>query len=162
MNDRMKAALIGGALIGLMSLIPFLNTCCCLWAIGGGVLAVFMYLPKSTVPMRPGDGAVLGVMAGGVGALIYLVVTIPVTLLFSMAEIAQIEDQVRGRGIELPLTGMALILVGVVAMSVALVAFAAIGGMIGVPLLEKRGAGTPPPPPPPDFSQLPGGFGPGA
>lgn len=159
MNDRMKAALIGGAVIGVMSIIPFINSCCCLWAVAGGVLAAFIYKPKSPTPLSTGDGAMLGAMAGGVGALIYLIISVPLTLIFSMANLAQMEEQLRAQGIALPFSGVALALVSMLMMVVGLVAFAALGGVIGVPLFEKRGSGNmPPPPPPPDFSQTPGGF----
>ncbi len=40
MNDRTKAAVIGGAVAGVLSIIPIVNYCCILAAIGGGVLAV--------------------------------------------------------------------------------------------------------------------------
>jgi hypothetical protein len=43
MNERTKAAVIGGAVAGVLSAIPILSNCCCLWAIGGGLLAVFLY-----------------------------------------------------------------------------------------------------------------------
>jgi hypothetical protein len=42
MNDKLKPAIIGGVVLGLLSVIPFVNfanACCCLWAIVGGLLA---------------------------------------------------------------------------------------------------------------------------
>src|SRR2546423_15711672 len=75
MNDKMKPALIGGVVLGILSAIPFVNLpnlCCCAWAIAGGILAAHLYIKASPAPVRPGDGAVLGVLAGGVGAGIYL------------------------------------------------------------------------------------------
>src|SRR5256885_16184538 len=74
MNDKMKPALIGGVVLGILSAIPFVNLpnlCCCAWAIAGGILAAHLYIKASPAPVRPGDGAVLGVLAGGVGAVIF-------------------------------------------------------------------------------------------
>src|SRR5256714_13853431 len=76
MNDKMKPALIGGVVLGILSAIPFVNLpnlCCCAWAIAGGILAAHLYIKASPAPVRPGDGAVLGVLAGGVGAVLLLV-----------------------------------------------------------------------------------------
>ena len=42
MNNKLKPALIGGVVLGILSVIPFVsaaNLCCCLWAILGGMLA---------------------------------------------------------------------------------------------------------------------------
>src|SRR6185295_11524502 len=80
MNDKLKPAIIGGIVVGLLSSIPFvniLNICCCFWAILGGVLATYMFIKASPTPVKAGDGAVLGLLAGVVGALIYIVVGIP-------------------------------------------------------------------------------------
>ncbi|HVF56397.1 MAG TPA: hypothetical protein VM934_09620 [Pyrinomonadaceae bacterium] len=158
MNDKTKAALIGGLVIGVMALVPFINSCCCLWAIGGGVLAVALYHRKSPTPLRPGDGALLGAIAGGVGALIHLVVSIPVALFFQMDDIARAMEQLKGQGIQVPFNGIALVIVSLLMTTVGLVGFATLGGLLGVPLFEKRATNAPPPPPPPpDFSQPPGG-----
>jgi uncharacterized protein YqgC (DUF456 family) len=84
MNNKLKPAIIGGIVVGLLSAIPFvnfLNICCCLWAIIGGVLATYMYIKASPTPVKAGDGAVLGLLAGVVGALIYIVIGIPLGIL---------------------------------------------------------------------------------
>jgi hypothetical protein len=81
--NKLKPALLGGLVVGLLSSIPFLNYCCCIWGIGGGLLAVFLYIKDSPTPVRPGDGAVLGAMAGVIGALLYLVIGIPIAYFVS-------------------------------------------------------------------------------
>src|SRR3954462_12604598 len=86
MNDKLKPAIIGGVFIGLLSVIPFVNWvnfCCCLWAILGGVLASYLYIKNSPTPASPGDGAILGVLAGAVGAVIAVVIGIPLSILMS-------------------------------------------------------------------------------
>src|SRR2546423_15111794 len=77
MDNKMKAALIGGVVAGVLSVIPVVSTCCFLWALGGGFLAVFIYLKGAPGPMAPGDGAKLGVRAGVAGAFIYLIIAVP-------------------------------------------------------------------------------------
>src|SRR5215207_9867967 len=81
MNNKLKPALIGGVVLGILSVVPFVsaaNICCCLWAILGGMLATYLYVKNSPTPASPGDGAILGALAGVVGAIIYLIVGIPV------------------------------------------------------------------------------------
>ncbi len=82
MNNKVKPALIGGVLLGLLSVIPFvnaLNICCCLWAILGGMLASYLYVKNSPTPATPGDGAFVGALAGIIGAVISLIIGIPIS-----------------------------------------------------------------------------------
>lgn len=162
MNNKLKPAVIGGVVLGLLSAIPFVNwvnTCCCAWAILGGLLASYLYVKNSPTPAKAGDGALVGAMAGGVGAAIYVVIGIPVGIvseptmremlinLMSRIDPQQAElfqgmmDAQRGSTARAIITG----LIG----AVLLVVFAVIGGLIGIPLFEKRkGGGAVPPPPP--------------
>jgi hypothetical protein len=148
MNERTKAALIGGVVAGVLSVIPVVSSCCCLWAIGGGILAVYLYTKNSPTPMQPADGAVLGAMTGGIAAIVYAIIGIPIMLLLGMAQMEAQMAQLRQTGMDVPFTGMALAVVGMLMAAVGLVIFATVGGLIGVPIFGK-GAGTPPPPPPP-------------
>ena len=81
MNNKVKPALIGGVVLGLLSVIPFVsavNVCCCLWAILGGMLATYLYVKNSPTPANAGDGAVLGALAGLIGGVISVILGIPV------------------------------------------------------------------------------------
>src|SRR6185503_5545589 len=81
MNNKVKPALIGGVLLGLLSVIPFVNAvnvCCCLWAILGGMLASYIYVKNSPTPANAGDGAILGALAGAIGAVISIILGIPI------------------------------------------------------------------------------------
>ena len=83
MNNKLKPALIGGVVLGLLSVIPFVNwanICCCLWAILGGLLASYLYVKNSPTPASAGDGAILGALAGVVGAAITVVIGIPLSI----------------------------------------------------------------------------------
>jgi len=143
--DKLKPALIGGVVVGLLSAIPVLNYCCCIWAIGGGVLACFLYIKSSPVPVRPGDGAMVGALAGLVGAVIYLIIGIPIAIFYGAEAM---EQAFRQSGVQMPFTGTVAIIIGTLMAALFLLVLAVLGGLIAVPLLEKRKNGATPPPPP--------------
>lgn len=144
MNNKLKPAIIGGLITGILSVIPFVSSCCCVWAILGGMLASFLYIKGSAVRASTGDGALLGILSGVFGSLIYLIIGLPIALLFG---VAQMEEGFRRAGVEVPLTGVALAILGVFIVVIMLLIFSTIGGLIGVPIFEKRkGEVTPPPP----------------
>lgn len=152
MMNKLKPALLGGLIAGILSVIPFVSTCCCLWSILGGLLASFLYIKNSPAPVNPGGGAGIGAMAGAVGALIYLIIGLPITLIFGTA---QMEDAIRRSGVEVPVGGIALALLGALMVAAMILIFSTLGGVLGVPIFEKR-KGTQPPPPPQDFGAGPG------
>lgn len=145
MGEKLVPALIGGAILGVLSSIPFVNYCCCIWAIGGGVLAVMMYVKKSPAPVSIGEGAMLGAMAGAIGGAIYFVLGSIIGLLMGAAAI---EAAMKSSGVEMPLSGAALIIVSAFFGALFLVVLGAVGGLIGIPIFEKRKGDVPPPPPP--------------
>lgn len=153
MIDKLKPALIGGLIAGILCVVPFVSTCCCLWAALGGLLASFMYIRSSPMPVTPGGGAAVGAMTGAVGALIYTLIQLPLALLFGLATM---EEQFRRSGVELPLSGIALVFISVFLVIVIILIFSTLGGTLGVPIFEKR-KGAPPPPPPQDFGAGPAG-----
>ena len=160
MNNKLKPALIGGVVLGILSVIPFVsaaNLCCCLWAILGGMLASYLYIKNSPTPATPGDGAVLGALAGIVGAVIDLVIGIPVNyamgptmrnLMIRLLESADPRQAEVIRG-QLEAGGESIathIFQGFFSAALLFV-FALIGGLLGVVIFEKRKGGAPPPPP---------------
>ena len=145
MNNKVKPALLGGLIVGLLSAIPFVNYCCCIWAIGGGALAGFLYIKDSPTPVPTGDGAIVGALAGVVGALIYLVIGLPIAFAFGAAEM---EAQLARSGVELPFSGTLLLVFGGLVAALCLLVLATLGGVLSIPIFEKRkGDGMPPPPP---------------
>jgi hypothetical protein len=159
MNNKLKPAIIGGVVLGLLSIIPIVNLgniCCCLWAILGGVLATYLYVKASPVPASPGDGAILGAMAGAVGGLMAIVLGIPISIVAggitraiflrlmegfnpSQAEMMRIQME----------AGISIVreIVNGIILAVCLVIFSTVGGLLGVPIFEKRKRDTAPPPP---------------
>lgn len=146
--NKFKPALLGGLVVGLLSSIPLVNYCCCIWAIGGGALASFLYMKSSPTPISTGDGAVLGALAGVIGAVLYLVVGIPLAYFIGSA---QMEEAFRQANVEIPFTGPMLFVVGGLMIGLFLLVMSVIGGLIAVPILEKR-KNAPPPPPPQNFT----------
>jgi len=142
--NKLKPAILGGLIVGLLSAIPFINYCCCIWGIGGGGLAGFLYIKSSPTPVRPGEGAVIGALAGLVGALIYLVIGVPIAYFISGAAM---EETFARSGIQLPFTGPLLFIVSGLLGGVFLIVLSVIGGLLAVPLFEKRKDEVPPPPP---------------
>ena len=145
MNNKLKPALLGGLIVGLLSAIPFVNYCCCIWAIGGGALAGFLYIKSSPTPVPTGDGAIVGALSGVVGGLIYLIIGLPIALLFGAAEM---EAQFRRSGIQMPFSGTLLLVVGALIGALCLLLLATLGGVLSIPIFEKRKDGPMPPPPP--------------
>ena len=73
------SALIAGALMGLLANLPVLNliNCIlCIWIWLGGALAVYLYrrYHPANIPPTVGQGALLGVVAGLIAAVVGLVV----------------------------------------------------------------------------------------
>lgn len=149
MNNKLKPALLGGLVAGLLSAIvsnvPFVSLCCCLCAIGGGLLAGFLYIRSSPTPVPTGDGAIVGALAGVVGALIYIVIALPIALWVGTAAV---EQQLARSGIQMPVSGVVLLIFGALLTAFALLVLATLGGLLSVPIFEKRKADGPPPPPP--------------
>ena len=172
--SKTQPALVGGLVIGLLWAVPFLNLinfCCCLGVMAGGALAGWMLIKRSPVlPVSSGDGAVVGLLAGLVGAGVYLVLGIPISLVFNQAGLSVVrsildqmnnpeihramEEAIRNsqnQGLAERLVGA---LVGWLITSVISVGFSTVGGLIGVALFEKRKGQQSPP-------QAPSGFPPG-
>jgi len=144
MNSKLKPALLGGLIVGLLSAIPFINYCCCIWAIGGGAVAGLLYIRGSATRVLTGDGAIVGALAGVVGGVIYLIIGLPIAYFFGAA---QMEAQLAQSGVQMPFSGTALLVVGALIGAVCLIVLATLGGLLSIPLFEKRKDDLPPAPP---------------
>ncbi|MEK6630493.1 MAG: DUF5518 domain-containing protein, partial [Acidobacteriota bacterium] len=77
-------AVWGGVFLGVLSALPFVsvgNLCCCLWVILGGVVAAYVLQSNTPEPITLGDGALVGLLSGIFGAVVYAIVGLPVSLL---------------------------------------------------------------------------------
>lgn len=149
MNNKLKPALLGGLIVGVLSgvlsIIPFVNYCCCIWSLGGGALAAYLYIKSSPTPVGMGDGAMVGGLAGVVGGILYLIINLPITLLIGVAAMG---SQLRQAGVNVPFSPVVLVVISSIVTAVILAVLATLGGVIGVAIFEKRkGDGLTPPPP---------------
>ena len=178
MNSKTRSVLIGGLVMGLLSGLPYVglgNVACCLWVVLGGALATYLYIKRSPTPVELGEGALLGVLAGGVGGVVKIVVGVPTAILtgypvenllinlMERAEAPQAElyrqglEELMSRPFFEQFVASVFSLRTVLGFIVMLV-FALVGGLVAVPLFEKRktDAPLPPPPPPPYYGGTPG------
>jgi len=84
-----QPALIGGVVLGVLSALPLIsagNLCCCLWLVTGGAVAAYVLQQNQSTPIATADGAVAGLLAGVVGAFVYLMLSIPLALLVAPLE----------------------------------------------------------------------------
>ena len=155
---KLQPALLGGAFIGILSALPFVsaaNVCCCLWIVAGGALASWVMQQNHAGPVTAGDGAMVGFLAGVIGAFVYAVASAALVPLLAPLRDARIESFLDGMP-ELPpearevaewaSTPGVSIMFGFLFHLFAGMVFATVGGTLGV-LLFRRAA--PPPPPPP-------------
>jgi hypothetical protein len=166
---KVQPALVGGLITGLLSSIPVIdagNLCCCLWVLLGGAIAARMLVKRSPyLPITTGEGAEVGALAGVVSAGIVLVIGVPIGLLLSSSNsesLRQIADSIGNpafREATLEVTDMMrdhaflFAFLSWFIRSIIMIAFATVGGMMGVAMFEKRkGQQPPPPPPPPNFA----------
>lgn len=146
--------------MGVLSALPFVsagNVCCCLWVIAGGMAAAYVLQQNQTAPISPGDGALVGLLAGLAGAVIQTLVSIPVGVLVGPMERRMLQRFVEMAGTMPPeirdalerydgeTPGVALFLVSrVFSLFFWLfvgAAFSTIGGLIGAAVFRR---GTPP------------------
>lgn len=158
MNNKLKPAIIGGVVLGVLSVIPFVNwvnACCCLWAILGGLLAAQLYVKGSPTPTSTGDGAIVGALAGVVGGIIAIVIGIPVSYLMSglmsgiIAGMLEGVNPAQSEMMRAQMEGQSILahIVNGFILAVLLIVFSTIGGLIGISIFEKRKGSVPPPPP---------------
>jgi hypothetical protein len=163
MNNKLKPALLGGGALGLLlvitviieSFVPFIGCCNCLWPIGAGVLATMFYVKESATPAKVADGAIVGAIAGVVGGLIYLVIGLPLS--FLIVGVSALDAQMRQLMPNFPLAGVAMLIVSGLIGFVIFVVLSTLGGVLGIPIFEKRKGTVDAPPPPQDFGSGPGG-----
>ena len=142
-------ALIGGAVAGVLTGIPLVNCFCCLWIVGGGAIAAYFLRKDSGVDLKAGDGAIVGIFAGMVAAVVAFLISIPLAPLDNaiassmMDWAAEYTDQMpefweslmQGGGLESSFAFRVLeFFINVVVFS----AIGALGGIIGISLFKNK------------------------
>ena len=150
-----QPALFGGLVMGVLSALPIVaagNLCCCLWVISGGVVAAYILQQNQPTPIKQGDGALVGLLAGVIGAFVYLLISIPITVLVAPLERAVLERVIETAGGMPPefrryfdssaIGGLGLV-ISFILMLFGGAVFSTVGGLIGAVIFRKPlGPGT--------------------
>ena len=67
--------------MGVLSALPLIgpagNACCCLWVLSGGLIAAYVLQQNTAIAITPGDGVLVGLLAGLIGAVVHTAISIP-------------------------------------------------------------------------------------
>jgi hypothetical protein len=172
-NAMLKPALMGALVMGVLSALPGVslgNCCCCAWLVTGGLVAAYMLQSGTLQPITMGDGALVGLLAGLFGAVVNLIVSVPMNIftgpfqqrLFQRLAESQpdLPDNVRQMvdSIGIGAVSVAGTIMAFFMMLILGAVFASLGGLLGAFFFKKKVAPEPPPP----FTTGPGGAFPGA
>jgi hypothetical protein len=141
----------------VLSSLPVLgsaNACCCLWVVVGGVLTVYLQQQSRAVDVEAGEAALGGLIAGAIGALLYVGV-VALLLRGGSASVAfeqsfretvdrngQIPPEIRDRLLTVVSSrAFPLLIAGFMVPTYAVCGM--LGALLGRALLKKK---TPPPP----------------
>jgi hypothetical protein len=174
MQSRLlQPAAVGGLFIGVLSALPLIsagNCCCCLWVIGGGLVAAYLLQQHQPAPITVGDGAVVGLLAGLIGAVVQFIVSIPILLVAGPVQARMMQRIFERLAAENPDfgriadqahysagAGFVGLVFGFFMALVAGAIFATLGGMLGAAFFKKDQPplAPPAPPMPPPFNPPP-------
>ncbi len=172
--DWKQPALVGGVMAGILSAIPpvgWANCCFCAWLLVGGAVAAKMLINRAPRPVRNGEGAQVGAVAGLIAAGIYSLISLAMVVfriglgfeqkMFNrIAEMSgdpqvreMIQRMIEESANQTQAQRLVSALIGLIITSVLFVGFSTLGGLLGVALFEKRRDQPPP-------SQSPSGYPP--
>lgn len=163
---KLQPALLGGLLMGVLSALPFvsLGNCCCLWVIGGGVLATYLMQQNYPYQVSAADGALVGLLAGIFGGVIGALISIPIEVMMGPLQQRLLErfvlsnpdlpSETRSMFENMAARGFAPAMMAVKLVFSVIIGgiFAMLGGLLGVALFKKN---APPPPPPGTIDVVP-------
>jgi hypothetical protein len=148
-SGKFQPALLGGLVMGILSALPIVgagNLCCCLWIISGGVVAAYLLQSSSPEPITTGDGAVVGLLAGVLGAVVDLIISIPVSLLMGPFQARMMQRAFENT--DLPPAFRTMMETGAIGVAGTFLRFffvlilgaifATVGGMIGAAIFAKK------------------------
>jgi hypothetical protein len=156
MSSRLQPALWGGLFIGVLSALPLVgagNCCCCLWVLVGGALAAYLRQQNNPYQIDAAEGAIVGLMAGAIGGVVYVILSIPFQMITGPMQQAWMERALSNNPdvtpemrdfIERLTTGAGFRLIGAMVWLVVFSVFGTLGGVIGAAVFKKN---LPPPPP---------------
>jgi hypothetical protein len=151
-SGLLQPAVIGGAVGGALSALPIVsagNLCCCLWVVTGGAVAAYVLQQNRQSVLTAGDGALVGLLAGVIGAFVYLLISIPITILMAPMERLMMERVIESGSmppeyrefISTYAGGPFALALGFLSMLCVGSIFSTIGGVLGAAIFKKQ---TPP------------------
>jgi ABC-type phosphate transport system permease subunit len=160
---KFQPALIGGVVIGVLSALPFINlaNCCCAWILFGGGLASYLMQQNHPEPIHVGDGAIVGLGAGLVGAFVWLFLSVPIGIAMAPLQSEMTQRALRNAADMAPelrsllesMSGSPTIGIGLIfgffLMLVVCTMFGMLGGLFGALMFRKTPPPVLPPPVPP-------------
>lgn len=157
MNEKLQPALWGGLLIGILSGLPLIgagNCCCCLWVLAGGALAAYLHQQNRPYQITSGDAALVGLMAGLIGAVVDSLISIPFRMMAGQIPLEAL-DRIFASNPDIPpeareiaqrfVAGSGLWIVKLMIDACIFAVFGTLGGLLGIAIFKKD---LPPPPPP--------------
>ena len=159
-NAMLKPALMGGLVMGVLSALPGVslgNCCCCAWLVTGGLLAAYLLQSKTVEPITLGDGALVGLLSGLFGAVVSLIVSVPMRMLAGpfqqrlLNRIAEarpdLPDNVRQAIDNFGTSGLSIVgaIMTFFMMLVLGAIFSSLGGLLGAFFFKKQTVPAPPP-----------------
>jgi ABC-type phosphate transport system permease subunit len=156
---KLQPALLGGVTIGVLSALPVINlaNCCCAWILFGGALSAYLMQQNHPEPIQIGDGAIVGLLAGVVGAFVWVVVSVPVSAAMApfqsemasraMRDAVDMAPELRGILENMsgaPAIGIGLV-IGFFLMLCVSTVFGMLGGLFGALMFKKPSPTLPPP-----------------
>jgi hypothetical protein len=164
MSSKFQPALLGGLVLGVLSALPLVNignVCCCLWVVSGGAVAAYLLQKNQAAPIGAGDGATVGLLAGIIGAIVWQVLQVPITLVMGPL-VARMTDRILNTG-DLPENvrpllemmqqnagfSLAGFIIGGFFTLIVSIVFSTLGGVIGAALFRTKVPPSPPPIPSP-------------
>jgi hypothetical protein len=156
---------MGGLVMGVLSALPVINVCCCLWILSAGMMAAYLLQQNHPESITPGDGAIVGLLAGIAGALVQFVVSIPIGVLMAPIERSMMQRAAEMAG-EMPpafrqllesygaqrqgVSVFAIVLIRLFSLLFALIlggVFSTLGGLLGAVVFRRAQPLIVPPPP---------------
>jgi len=163
---RTQPALLGGLVIGVLSALPVVNlaNCCCAWVLLGGAMAAYLMQQNHPEPIGAGDGALVGLGAGVFGAVVWVAVSLPVSLAMAPLQTGVMQRLLSNSG-DFPPEARSLfeslangssigigLVFGFFVMLFVGALFGLLGGLFGALLFRKAPVNTPPPPSGPSYT----------
>ncbi len=162
-----QPVLFGGLFMGVLSALPIISigNCCCLWIMGGGMVTSYLTQHGQTEPIQFGEGAFGGFLAGVLGAVVYAVVSVPVSLVTAPIQRSLLEGWMNSAADVPPEaremlerfsenSGVLGVLFGFILMLVVGMVFTTLGGLLGALIFRSSPPVAPPAPPLPPPATL--------